>query len=113
MDIGDMQHLMVLQKQVVTKTNTGHKQVDYQDVEELWASIEPTQGEEIIEGDKLTSFIPHEIKTRYNRSINSTCRFRFDDEDVTRYFNVLSTYSPKEERVFSISKCREDTSVNA
>lgn len=112
MDVGELCHWVMLQKQVTTQSNTGRKLPSYVTVDECWAAIEPMEGEETQQGNKTVSYIPQKITIRYNSKVNAACRFVYvDDDGTTRYYNVISLFSMKERRVWTVTKCREDTSL--
>lgn len=113
MDVGELKHWVTLQQQTNIKSVSGRKTPIYLDIDEFWCNIAPMEGEELVEGAKVTSYIPHAITIRYIKGIDPTYRFRYVDDDVCRYFNVMSAFSPKEERVWLVCKCREDTSVKS
>src|SRR4051812_1136264 len=107
MDIGELTHCVTIEKQITTQSATGRKIVGYIVIDEVWAAIEPLEGEETQQGGKTVSYIPQKITIRYNPVVDATCRFAYVDEDgTTRYYNVLSLFSTKERRVWTITKCR-------
>lgn len=47
-------------------------------VDRVWAEIVPGSGDEVFDGDRLLGMVTHRITTRYNASIDRTCRGEFD-----------------------------------
>ena len=91
--IGRLRHEIILQKPN-PQTNAYNEDVPgelWTDVAKVWASIEPTKGNEFEVAEQMTATVTHKIKIRnmigISDSILST--FRFFDEVNNVAFNIV------------------------
>ncbi len=92
MAIGGMRHRVVIQSPTRTSDGGGGGVVSWSDVATVFASIEPTGGNERFFGDQNEGRITHNIILRFRRDVSHKNRIRYarvvDGTTYTQIFNI-------------------------
>lgn len=103
MRAGNLRHRMTIQVKTETDDGMGGKVVSYpeKDWTEVWASVVPLRGTELIESMKLDGKVTHKMEMRYRRQLYSLIapspvvkRLYWEKRD--RYFNIVSVINVRE-----------------
>jgi len=69
---GKLRHRLTLQAPVVTQASDGGQVVTWQDVEQVWAQIEPLSMREMVLAQQVQSRVTHKIRLRYQATLPPT-----------------------------------------
>jgi len=72
------QHRAILQHKTRVSDGEGGFIVDWVDLKTVWLTVKPIKSSEMIKYQKLTDEISHIVKMRYDPTIVSTQRFKFN-----------------------------------
>lgn len=103
MRAGNLRHRITIQLKTETADGMGGMDVDWYEKDwiEVWASVIPLRGVELIESMKLGGKMTHKIEMRYRRQLYSLIapspvvkRLYWEKRD--RYFNIISVINVRE-----------------
>lgn len=96
MESGQLRHrIKILNPTISDPTVKGDVNYTYpavtdNDLLEMWASIQPVEGRELVVARNLHSRISHKIRTRYNAKIDQLTKLAWYDGVKWIYFEVAS-----------------------
>lgn len=103
MRAGNLRHRLTIQLKTETPDGTGGMVDTYpeKDWTEVWASVIPLRGVELIEAMKLEGNVRHKIEMRYRRQLYSLIApspvvKRIYWEKRERYFNIVNVINVRE-----------------
>jgi SPP1 family predicted phage head-tail adaptor len=92
---GRLRHRVTLQQPVETQDSvTGAVIINWQDVADLWAAIEPLSAKEFIAAQAVANQVTSKIIIRYRSDINARMRFFHDATGL--YYNIEGILTDKE-----------------
>lgn len=68
------QHCKLLAPRQATPDSQGRTPLEFEQVDLVWCSIEPLQGQELWIAQQARANVTHTIKTAYNPLVNERCR---------------------------------------
>jgi SPP1 family predicted phage head-tail adaptor len=99
-----------LRHQITLEQNTGVEDTAGQVVDNwtpfatnLWASIRPLTGEEVLQAQQVQAEVTHEVKLRYLAGVTPQLRVLFG----ARVFNILSVVNTDERNYELVLLCKE------
>lgn len=103
MAIGDMRHRITFQQPIKTPDGyKGHTE-KWQDLIDVWASVEPLSGREYFYAHQIKAEVTHRVKIRYRVDITEKMRIKHRD----RVLEIESIIDLKERREILEILCRE------
>jgi SPP1 family predicted phage head-tail adaptor len=78
--IGELSCRITLQKPLKTEDEGGGKRVSWQDVVDVWASVEPISSREYLFAQQNAVEVTHRIKIRYRDDVKNTWRIRCGED---------------------------------
>jgi len=102
--IGALRHRIDLEAPIRTNDGGGGASVTWSTLAEIWASIEPMNGQESVLGDGLASRISHEIVVRHRSGLEPSMRFRLG----ARVFEIKAVLDIDERGRMLRCLCREE-----
>lgn len=104
MKAGFLRHRIALQSVTAySKNRAGEKLPTWTTYATVWASIDPTSGDETIRGVSSESEVTHSIMIRYNSTVGPKHRVLFG----SRVFNIDNVLEKYERGVWQTIKCKE------
>ena len=101
--VGDLRHRITLEAVQRTPDGGGGGLESWTAVADIWASITPLQGNEIVAADTTAGRITHTIITRWRADIAPAMRFRY----AARLFEIEAVIDIDERRRHLRCACRE------
>lgn len=99
MRAGQLRHRVTIQK-LGTRIDdgTGGGSIPFTDVAEVYASIDPLSGNELLRAEQFEASLTHRIRTRYVAGVHPSYRVLYVDEyaDSTRVFDIKQVIDPEE-----------------
>lgn len=102
--IGALRHRIVLEAATRVTDGGGGAVVTWLPVADLWASITPTTGTEVVVAEQIAGRVSHEIVVRYRADIVPAMRFRLG----SRIFEIIAALDITERRRLLRCLCREE-----
>jgi len=103
MKIGRLRHRISIQKYVAARDSFGGELETWEDVANVWASIEPISGKEYFASQQVNAQVTTRIITRHIEGITPKMRVVFQD----RSFNILSVININEKKKELHLMCEE------
>lgn len=87
--IGDMRHRITVQEPV--KSPDGYKghTVQWRDLIEVWASVEPLSGREYFYSHQIKAEVTHRVKIRYRTDITVKMRIKLSEDRALAIESIL------------------------
>lgn len=94
MKVGKLRHRLQLQKLVDAEDSSGEIVRDYENVVEVWGSIEPVSGREFVAAQQINSEITTRIVIRWRKGVEATNRILhsqdYDSPPVVDVYDVVA-----------------------
>ncbi len=101
--IGAMRHRLSLESASRATDGGGGVTETWTTMAEVWASLDPATGDELVAGEAVRGRISHTIHIRHRSGIVPAMRFRL----ATRIFDILAVIDIGERRRLLRCLCRE------
>ncbi|MEL6373423.1 MAG: phage head closure protein [Pseudomonadota bacterium] len=101
--IGDLRHRVAIEHVVRTGDGAGGAQERWAVLGLVWASVEPTRGDEELRADALSGDVSHVVTIRYRDDVLPAMRFTFDGREL----EILSAFDAGERGRWLRCLCRE------
>ncbi len=94
MRIGELRQRITLQQKTVTRDSYGAEVISWTDVATVYAFVQPLQGREFFESQRINAEITAKITIRFRAGIRPFDRIKYGD----RLFDIQSVINPDERR---------------
>jgi len=102
---GKLRHRVAIQTESSSVDTYGEPTHSWTTNETVWASIEPTSGNEVDIGEGQAGIITHRIFIRYTAKASPKKRLLFG----SRVFGIVSVLNHEERNEFLELRCKEET----
>lgn len=102
---GKLRHRVSIQTESTAVDSYGEPTASWSTDETVWASIEPTGGNEVDIGEGQTGIITHRIFIRYTANASPKKRLLFG----ARVFGIVSVLNHEERNEFMQLQCKEES----
>jgi SPP1 family predicted phage head-tail adaptor len=103
MRAGRLRHRVTIQQRAGTQDSYGQEDDDWNDVDTVWAAVEPLRGREFLEARREGAEVTTRIVTRYRSGITPAMRVSYD----SRTFDIVSVINVDERDSELQLMCRE------
>lgn len=104
MQPGKLRHLVTLQQLGArVDDDMGGGSIPFTDVAQLWASIEPLSGRELLQAGQLDDRMTHRVRMRYYAGIRPSWRIAYE----SRVFDIKSIADKEERHIELELMCEE------
>ena len=103
MKAGKLRHRLSLQSGTESQDDYGQVTETFAEFAEVWGSITPLRGLELIHAQQVQSEVTHKCFIRYNSSIDTKDRIVFG----SRTFEIMSILNADERDVYQEVWCKE------
>jgi SPP1 family predicted phage head-tail adaptor len=105
MQAGALRHRLTIQAapRVPVRDTTGAAVEVWEDVAEVWGSVEPLSGRELMSAQQLNAELSHRVRLRYLPGLSPIMQIRYG----TRRFRLYSIVDPDERHREQICLCSE------
>lgn len=108
MQAGKLRHLVTLQSLGArVDDGIGGGSIPFADVAELWASIEPLSGRELLLAGQLDDRMTTRVRTRYYAGVRPSWRIRWVDNGTVHVFDIKSIADKEERHIELEMMCEE------
>lgn len=98
-----LHHKVQLQSSDDVKNELGEVEKTWSTFANVWASIEPLTGREILQYQQLNAELSHRIVIRHHSSVNPKCRIKFG----MRIFDINVSLNLEERNIYQELLCKE------
>ena len=102
---GNLRHRVAIQTESTAVDSYGEPTASWSTDETVWASIEPTSGNEVDIGEGQAGIITHRIFMRYTANATVSKRLLFG----ARVFGIVSVLNHEERNEFLELRCKEES----
>ena len=102
---GKLRHRVAIQTQATSLNTYGDPDQTWTTDETVWASIEPTSGNEVDIGEGQAGIITHRIFIRYTANATPKKRLLFG----SRVFGIVTVLNHEERNEFMQLQCKEES----
>lgn len=103
MQAGKLRHRVTIQEQSTARDTFGQRVDTWTTVATVWASVEPLQGREFLDGRSLEAEISLRVRMRYRSGVEPTMRLSWGG----RIFEIVAITSTEERGRELVLMCRE------
>ena len=101
--IGDLRTRLVLEEPVRTPDGGGGANESWVEMATVWGRIETRPGREVVQADRVSATVTHDITIRYRAGVLPEMRFR----SGMRIFHILSVVDVEDRGRRLICRCEE------
>lgn len=90
LEAGKLRHRVVVQEKVVDRNEYGEEELDWSDIDTVWAAVEPLRGREFIEAERAGAEVTTRIRLRYRSDITAAMRVTWNSHvyDIHSVINL-------------------------
>ena len=103
MNPGNLRNRIIIQRQITTQDSFGEQQEEWNEVDTVWASINPIAGREFFAAETVNSEITHKIRIRYRNDIKPDMRVFYNG----RAFRITTVINEFERNKMLQLMCKE------